>query len=158
MDFNFWKKTGVIKPFNSIDEIEKYCDDIVKDPLTPIKVNTALNRSNVKKGYARGNKYYSFAEFTFCTYMEKVKHYSVERNDKVTFLTYFDDTGKVRKYYPDFIVNGAYYEVKGRLRPLDELKRRQHPEVTFVFQEEMKNNQNILIIIIMNMKIKTKLN
>lgn len=137
MDFNFWKKTGTIKPFSSIDEFDKYCDDIIKEPDVAVKANTAIHKSNIKKGYARGNKYDSFAEFTFCTYMEKIKLYSVERNDKIEFLLYTDEMGKTRKYYPDFIVNGAYYEVKGRLRPKDELKRRQHPEVTFVFQDEI---------------------
>lgn len=137
MDFNFWKKTGLIKPFNSVEEFTTYCQDIVRDPSVSIKVNAALHKSNIKKGISKGNKFDSFAEFTFCTYMEKVNHFIVERNNKVAFLPYYDETGKVRKYYPDFIVNGTFYEVKGRIRPKDELKMRQHPEVIFVFQDEI---------------------
>ena len=76
--------------------------------------------------------------------MEKVNHYFVERNHKSVFLPYTDETGKTRKYYPDFIVNGSFYEVKGRLRPKDEQKMRQHPEVTFVFQDEINEMAKVL--------------
>ncbi|MBR6610841.1 MAG: hypothetical protein IKK93_01190 [Campylobacter sp.] len=137
MNYNFWKKTGQIKPFNSVEEFKKYCQDIIKDPIASIKANTPLHKSKIKKGVSKGNKFDSFAEFTFCTYMEKIKHYFVERNHKSVFLLYTDEAGKTRKYYPDFIVNGTFYEVKGRLRPKDELKMRQHPEVVFVFQDEI---------------------
>ena len=63
---------------------------------------------------------------------------------KEIYFYHTDETGKSRKYYPDFIVNGAFYEVKGRLRPKDELKMRQHPEVTFVFQDEINEMAKIL--------------
>ena len=141
MDYNFWKKTGQIKPFISVEEFEKYCQDIVTDSSTTpaIKSNTPLHKSNIKKGYSKGNKYDSFAEFTFCSYMERIKGFFVERNQKSIFLPYTDETGKTRKYYPDFIVNGVFYEVKGRIRPKDEQKRRQHPEVVFVFQSEIND-------------------
>ena len=76
--------------------------------------------------------------------MERVKGFFVQRNQRDIFLPYTDETGKSRKYYPDFIVNGAFYEVKGRLRPKDELKMRQHPEVTFVFQDEINEMAKIL--------------
>ena len=139
MDYNFWKKTGQIKPFTSIEEFNKYCQDIVSDSssVPNIKANAALHKSNIKKGYSKGNKYDSFAEFTFCSYMERVKGFFVQRNQRDIFLPYIDEAGKSRKYYPDFIVNGVFYEVKGRIRPNDELKMRQHPEVIFVFQDEI---------------------
>ena len=88
MDYNFWKKTGQIKPFTSVEEFNKYCQDIVSDPssIPNIKANTALHKSNIKKGYSKGNKYDSFAEFTFCSYMERVKGFFVQRNQRDIFL------------------------------------------------------------------------
>ena len=83
MDYNFWKKTGQIKPFTSVEEFNKYCQDIVSDSssVPNIKANAALHKSNIKKGYSKGNKYDSFAEFTFCTFTKTWKEKGVTQEE-----------------------------------------------------------------------------
>ena len=44
----------------------------------------------------------------------------IERNLKSWFYT--DNDGKIRKYYPDFLVNGELYEIKGPKRANDQHK------------------------------------
>jgi len=53
-------------------------------------------------------------------------------------LPYTDSAGKLRNYIPDFIINGIFYEVKGRITPLDQLKQAAHSEVIWIFQEEIE--------------------
>lgn len=137
MNFDFWKKTGLIKPFNSLEEWQKYEEDCCKLPqIEPFK-NSPLKKSKIKRGMSAGDKFDSFSEFTFKAYFTKIKRYVVERNTSVK-LTYFDDTGKQRNYIPDFMVNGIFYEVKGRVNPLDLIKKEAHPEVEWVFQAEIE--------------------
>ncbi|MCF0125428.1 MAG: hypothetical protein HUJ68_06695 [Clostridia bacterium] len=144
MHYQLWKTTGILKPFNTVEEFEQFEKDLFESPDPLIKKAAPKGRSNIKRGYYHGNKYDSFAEFTFCSYMEKVMLYNVERNERQNFLLYLDENGKSRKYYPDFIVNGGYCEVKGRMRPKDELKRRQHPEVVWYFQPEINEMAKVL--------------
>lgn len=71
--------------------------------------------------------------------------YVVERNHTIK-LPYTDSTGKLRNYIPDFVINSIFYEVKGRITPLDQLKQAAHSEVIWVFQpeiEQMKKELNI---------------
>ena len=138
MNYQFWKKTGCIKPFQSVEEFEKFQEDAMNDKWTGVKPNSPFNKAIAKKGFAYGVSYDSFAEFTFMTYEEKICHASVERNMKLKFLNYIDENGKGRKWYPDFIVNGIFYEVKGVVRPKDQQKKNQHPEVEWVFSEDCK--------------------
>lgn len=139
MTYEFFNKTRSLKPFASVEEFEQFERDLISTTSTvPLKPNAAMHKATAKKGTALGVSFDSFAEFTFKTYQEKVKHAIVERNLKAAHLSYVDDTGKVRKWYPDFIVNGVYFEVKGIVRPKDECKRRQHPEVEWVYQPDIK--------------------
>ena len=138
MTVDFWKKTLQIKPFESVEEFERFEKDLVEDLSTPIRPNSPTNKAIAKKGFAYGVQYDSFAEYTFMKYKEKIEHSIVERNCKSKFLIYIDDQCKQRKWYPDFIVNGVFYEVKGIMRPKDYQKKAQHPEVEWVFSEDCK--------------------
>jgi hypothetical protein len=136
MTFSFWKQTGSIKPFESIEEWEQFEQDCCKLPSLDPFINSPLKKSKVKKGIANGEKYDSFAEYTLKTYFTKVKGWVVERNYLLK-LPYVDSTGKTRNYIPDFVVNGVFYECKGRFTALDELKKAAHSEVIWIFQEEI---------------------
>lgn len=138
MTLDYWKKTGQIKPFATVEEFETFTEELIKDSSTPIKPNSPLHKAIAKKGIANGVQYDSFAEFTFMRYEEKINHATVERNNKAKFLIYIDDQCKQRKWYPDFLVNGIFYEVKGLMRPKDHLKKSQHPEVEWIFSEDCK--------------------
>ena len=138
MTYEFWKKTGQIRPFSSVEEFEQFEKDLCKLPSLESFVNTPLHKSKIKKGVnLLSEKFDSFAEYTFVTYMRLVKLYIVERNKKMAFLTYVDLSGKVCKFYPDFIVNGVFYEVKGRLTEKDMCKLQQCPEVIWQFQSDI---------------------
>lgn len=138
MTFDFWKKTRTIKPFSSVEEFEQFQSDLIKDCSVPIRPNSPTHKATAKKGTALGVKYDSFAEYTFMKWSELIGHAVVERNQKSKFLTYIDDDCKQRKWYPDFIVNGVFYEVKGVMRPKDVCKKAQHPEVEWIFMEDTK--------------------
>lgn len=136
MTLDFWKKTGQIRPFATVEEYEEYEKDLIHDVEVQIKANSPLRRATAKKGIANGVQYDSFAEYTFMKYEEKACHSAVERNNKAKFLPYIDEECKQRKWYPDFIVNGVFYEVKGMMRAKDHLKKAQHPEVEWIFQDD----------------------
>lgn len=136
MTLDFWKKTGGIKPFETVEEFEAYEEALIHEVEVPLKVNSPLHRAIVKKGIANGVQYDSFAEYTFMKYQELICHSIVERNNKSKFLPYIDEECKQRKWYPDFMVNGVFYEVKGIMRPKDFQKKAQHPEVEWIFTED----------------------
>jgi hypothetical protein len=137
MTFDFWKKTGIMKPFETIEEWEEYEKDCCKLPSIDHFVNSPMHKTKIKKGISAGDKFDSFSEFVLKTYFTKVKGYVVERNT-IQKLPYTDMNGKIRNYIPDFIVNGIFYEVKGRVNPLDLIKKQAHPEVEWVFQDEIE--------------------
>jgi hypothetical protein len=136
MNFEFWKRTGVIKPFESIEEWEQYTEDCCKLPSLESFVNSPMKKSKIRKGIAAGDKFDSFSEFVMKCYFTKIKGYVVERNHIIK-LPYMDNSGKQRNYIPDFTVNGIFYEVKGRFTTLDQIKQASHPEVHWIFQEEI---------------------
>jgi len=139
MTYDLWVKTGIIKPFTSVDEFEKYTEELNKLPKINIFANTSLRKSKIKKGFnSRSEKFDSFFEFIFVQYMRQIKGYVVERNQKTHSLSYVDPSGKICKFYPDFIVNGQFYEVKGRFTDKDLEKQRQNPDVTFVMSDDIK--------------------
>jgi hypothetical protein len=117
------------------DELEKDLS-VVKD-LEPVR-NAASKKSTIIRGMANGTSYDSFYEFVFDQYFTLVKGYVVERNKTIHF-SYFDKTaGKIRQFYPDFLVNGLYYEVKGRVKESDIDKMEQCSHVTFVFGDQIR--------------------
>lgn len=143
--FDYWTKTGILKTLKTVEEYEEFIDDLVTKPISRIKVNTPLNKTNIKKGYdINGNTYDSFAEYTFFKYMTLVEKATVERNEKSEYLDYYDENNKLRKYYPDFKVNGVWCEVKGRYTEKDRCKREQHPEVEWYFQEDINRFRQYL--------------
>jgi len=139
MTYDFWQKTGMIKPFTSIEQFEKYEADLCKLPKLDMYANTALKKSKIKKGVnILSEKFDSFAEFTLVQYMRLIKGYVVERNKKMYFLTYVDQNGKVCKFYPDFVINGKFAECKGKMSDKDLCKLQQCPEVEWYFQSEIE--------------------
>ena len=89
------------------------------------------------KGSARGADFDSYWEFAFYIWKRDIKGEYCERNIQ-DHVNYIDESGKVRKFYPDFKVVGGYAEVKGIFRPSDQCKMDQHPEIKFYFGNEMK--------------------
>jgi hypothetical protein len=137
MNWDFWKKTHQIKPFNSLEEWDSYVEDSLKLPNLDLAINSPMKKSKVKKGIdIMSNKYDSFAEYTLFQYMRLIKGYVVERN-KSQYLHYIDLKGKMRKYYYDFTINGAPAEVKGRITDNDRCKLEQCTNVTWYFQSDI---------------------
>lgn len=140
MTFEYWKTAVQMKPFESVEQFDKFSEDLLKLPEINIssKIAKSGKQQRIKKGTnSRSEKFDSFAEYTFAQYMRLIKGYTVERNNLATFLPYIDEKGKQRKFYPDFIVNGMFCEVKGRFSEKDQCKRDQHPEVTWYFQPDI---------------------
>lgn len=144
-----WNSINLTRKINikaTVEDIDEFCDDIGKLKLTPsIKPNAAKRLTGPQgvKGYGRdGTKFDSLWEYAFYLY-NQAQGYYVQRNWVDTF-PYIDENGKQRKFHPDFIVNGLYYEVKGILRPSDSCKMDQCPNVHFVFGDEIKEMMDFL--------------
>ena len=89
------------------------------------------------KGEYEAIKFDSKWEYYFYRWCKDIKGYNVDRNKK-SYIPYTDESSKLRKFYPDFIVNGQFYEVKGIWRPSDIAKRDQCPTVTFLDGSDLK--------------------
>ena len=140
MTFDYWKSAVQMRPFESVEQFDKFQEDLLKLPSIPLPNMASMKKQKIKKGTnSRSEKFDSFAEYTFAQYMRLIKGYTVERNNQTLFLPYIDEGGKQRKFYPDFIVNGLFCEVKGRYSDKDKCKREQHPEVVWYFQPEINS-------------------
>lgn len=134
------KKRFKHQPIN-IDDIDEDIENTIEDNsrlrhLEPTLSTGKMYHQQGHKGFAQGMKFDSFWEYAFYLYMTEKEGKVVERN-RTEKLHYVDENGKQHNFYPDFIVGGKYYEVKGFLRPKDKLKMDQCWEVTFVFGDEI---------------------
>ena len=84
-----------------------------------------------KKGYFQGVWCDSSWELAFLIYhLDEGNSITRVREPRV-----YTFNGKQKKYYPDFLVNGVTYEIKGWRTPQWEAKAQQHPDVV-VFDYE----------------------
>lgn len=121
------------------DEMDDFIKSIDHQPNLDVAPNAPMkpHQQQGQKGYGPGGeKFDSWWEFAFFLF-HKNQGDNIQRN-QTEWLPYFDDTGKKRKFYPDFIVNGIFYEVKGFLRPADTCKLNQCASVQFVFGDQIK--------------------
>lgn len=86
-----------------------------------------------KRGYYRGIWCDSSWELAFLLYCLD-NNIQIERNHK-----YFEYTfeGKTYKFYPDFIVDGEFVEIKGFYTPKNKAKREQYPDIKFIDKPEI---------------------
>lgn len=104
----------------------------------PVTSKCGLGKSQGTKGQARGISFDSYWEFAFYIYTTEIENRVCIRNTTDSF-TYIDEEGKKAKFYPDFKVDGVYYEIKGIYRPNDLLKKDYCTGlVTFLGPAEMK--------------------
>lgn len=131
------------KKIIDINEIDEFIEDEIIENSKIKKLEPALTTSGKMykqqghRGMAQGVKYDSIWEFAYVLYQKEKEGKVVERN-RTESLDYVDDAGKLCKFYPDFIVNGQYVEVKGWLRPKDKCKMTQCWQVQFVFGDDIK--------------------
>lgn len=116
------------------DQIEKY--EKLADTREPNQTVGIHKPQGTKCSYD-GEQFDSIWEVAFYRYMKELKGNNVERNH-IQSIPYTDENGKLRKFYPDFKVNGQWCEVKGIWRPSDIAKRDACPEVTFYSKSEIK--------------------
>ena len=72
-------------------------------------IHSGFNKTFLKYGFYKGIKCDSGWELAFLLYHMSIGNNIVRNTDY--FIYYFD--GVQRRYYPDFIINGIYYEIKG---------------------------------------------
>ena len=99
------------KKIISPDEIDEMIDEQVDDAcrlkhLEPVLIASGkMYHQQGHKGMAHGMKFDSYWEFAYYLYQTEKEGKIVERNTSES-IEYIDDTGKVAKFYPDFIVSG----------------------------------------------------
>lgn len=130
----------------------KYCSRECSDKGRSINLSKSLKgkcgglRPNAYKKYKSGLYHGihcdSSWELAFIIYCEE-HNINVERNHK--YLTYiFED--REYKYYPDFIVNGQLYEIKGYENDKAKAKHEQHPEVIYLDKYKMTKYLDYVIL------------
>lgn len=137
--FDYWKKTMRLKPFETIEDFEEFEKDCCKLPdfEASVKAMASMGRSNIKRGInEHGEKFDSFWEYSVASYYRLCEGQVVERN-RTDWLPYFTDDGKTHRWYYDFLIGGVKYEVKGRMKYEDQLKMKAHPDVKWVFGDEV---------------------
>ena len=122
-----------------IVDFEEELDDVSRldEALLEIKNNVSIHGPQGTKCTYGGESFDSKWELCFYRYHKEIQMDAIERNHKI-FLPYTDETGKLRKFYPDFVVNGIYYEIKGIWRPSDITKQNCCPQVKFMDSTDMK--------------------
>ena len=142
----------------------KECQDRAKKALQEkFGVDNAMQNSNIcnKSVQTRFRRYGSFINFRLydcdsfvfdSTY--ELAYYIFLRDRKIPFnlkpapLSYCDETGKSHNYYPDFLVEGRYVEIKGEYY-IDEDGILVHPltRKKLIEKTQCMRNNNVLILL-----------
>ena len=136
-DIRMIVKIKKVMPIVTVEEMEEYISEQTDLRYEELKRNTSIKKSVIKKGTMRGIKFDSKWEAAVYLYYNDIKGIPVERNTVVK-VPYTAADGKVRNFYPDFIIAGRLVEVKGYFRENDALKMEQHPEIEFLTAAEIK--------------------
>lgn len=88
----------------------------------PTLSKCGLGQKQGTQGTYKGIQFDSYWEFAFYLWCTEIKNYICIRNTTDSFK-YTDSHNKVSNFYPDFKVNGEYYEIKGVYRQNDLLKK-----------------------------------
>lgn len=103
-----------------------------------IKNNVRTYRFNfdnrVKQGWYKGFYCDSSYELAFVIYC-------LEHNIPITKCRQvfkYEYNGKIRRYYPDFEINGVIYEIKGYECELSKLKHKLFPEIKMLYKADLQ--------------------
>ena len=91
-------------------------------------LNPETTHKSYKRGYYKGIWCDSSWELAYLLYCFD-NNISVERNNK--YFEY-EFEGKIYKFYPDFIVDGKFVEIKGFYTPKNKVKLEKFPNVLFI--------------------------
>jgi hypothetical protein len=144
--FEVWKTQRRL-PVMTVEEYEEYERECSKVYEVPEPKMTPMGRATIKRGMTdRGERVDSFWEYVAIVYWRTVRGAVVERN-KTDHLLYVASDGKVRKWFYDLRINGEPYEVKGRFKPDDFLKRDAHPDVKWIAEAEIEQYRQELNVL-----------
>jgi len=105
------------------------------------KNNYHPNSTKVHKAIYKNQKLDSGAELIFVKLLDQ-KNISWMKNT-TQFFTFIDETGKVRKYYPDFFLSeyNLWIEIKGKRykRPDDNLRLKSVGNIKRIYSTELKD-------------------
>lgn len=117
------------------------------EELRKIKISDAMkknpNAGGYREGSGRGKKGWfngiycdSSWELAF-VYYHMINNIPIIRVSKTDFREYLFE-GRIRKYFPDFIVNDTIYEIKGFQTPQSIAKSEQNPDIKVLLLDEIK--------------------
>ena len=116
--------------------IASFTSEFDEDDIEKVKNHKSGGFQGIS-GTGDGVHFDSKWEYAYYRWARDIRGYSIERNIS-DYLFYLDASGKRRRFYYDFTVNGCPHEVKGIFRANDVLKMEQCPQVKFIYGDEMK--------------------
>lgn len=131
---------GAITPKNPVLEMKNKIANMCDISKLKYKASSSGITSNKqsKQGVYNGIEFDSYWEFAFYLYWTKIMNCYVNRNTTRCF-PYINEQGKKSRFFPDFEVNGTFYEVKGIYRERDLIKKNATiGQVTFWGPDEMR--------------------
>lgn len=129
-DYSAWERSMDVEPNF----------DILPDGTTA----SGLRGPQGKRNTWDGEKFDSKWEYAFYRYHKEICGDIITRNHD-EWIPYYDESGKLRKFYYDFIVNSQPHEVKGLFRESDLLKQQASSGiVVFVTGDDIKPMMKIL--------------
>lgn len=112
--------------FKTKYKIKKYCSAKCKNNFKNKDKEYAGQRGGYRPRSGRGHHgHYGdlWCDSTYeMAYVWWCQHHGLNITRNSTKFPYTDETGKMRHYLPDFIVEGQYIEIKGWVRPNDLIK------------------------------------
>ena len=115
---------SAIKPKNPVwemrNKIHNMCD-ITRLKYKATGSGISANKQS-KQGIYNGIEFDSYWEFAFYLYWTRIMGCNVTRNT-IKCFPYVKEKGGKSRFFPDFEVNGSFYEVKGIYRERDLLKK-----------------------------------
>lgn len=122
-----------------INKHNKLSQAAIKNKLGGLNSNTT--HKNYKRGYYKGIWCDSSWELAFVVY-HLDNNIKIERNYNYKEYTF---NNNIYKFYPDFIVDGKLYEIKGFITPKNKAKIEQINDVKFIFRNDIKFYLNYAI-------------
>jgi hypothetical protein len=106
-----------------------------------IKEKAKLNNGGLRLGSGRGKKGWYKGIFCDSSWELAFVIYHMDNNiplEKCKEIRWYNWEGKLKRYYPDFVVNGKIIEIKGYTTKQWEAKLEANPDIAVLYEKDLK--------------------